>query len=350
MDPRWQQLFGRCREADGHFWYSVSSTGVYCRPSCPAKHAARRFITLHETLQEAQATGFRPCRRCRPDQLPGYETNRLAMLLACRAIAEADRELPLRALAAMAGMSASHFHRLFKAHTGTTPKGYWRACIEARMRGLLPSSSSVTQAVFEAGYASSAQFYGATGRALGMRPVQYRNGGEGAELHFALGECSLGTVLVASTTKGVACVMLGDSPDEVLTLFQQRFRRARLIGGDRVYERLVASVVGAIESSAGVSLPLDIKGTIFQRQVWDVLRDVPSGHTITYREIARRLGVPRQERAVAAACAANPVAVLIPCHRVVRDDGNLWGYAWGIERKRSLLQRESSKGSTTSTR
>jgi AraC family transcriptional regulator of adaptative response/methylated-DNA-[protein]-cysteine methyltransferase len=244
-------------------------------------------------------------------------------------------------LAAAVGRSPSHFHRQFKATTGLTPKNYAAAHRAARLREGLASGDSVTEAIYDAGFNSSSRFYEKSREILGMTPTQYRSGGANEEIRFAVGESSLGALLVASSQKGVAAILLGAQPDELVRSLQDRFPKARLIGADRDYEALVARVVGLIETpGAGLGLPLDIRGTAFQQRVWQALQEIPFGHTASYAEIARRIGLPKAVRAVAGACAANNIAVAIPCHRVVRNDGALSGYAWGVERKRVLLDRE----------
>jgi AraC family transcriptional regulator of adaptative response/methylated-DNA-[protein]-cysteine methyltransferase len=224
-----------------------------------------------------------------------------------------------------------------------TPKTYAAAQRTARVRDELSRSTSVTQAIYDAGFNSSARFYEASGQVLGMTPGAYRDGGAGSEIRFAVGECSLGSILVARTGKGVCAILIGDDPEPLVRNLQDRFPRATLIGGDAEFEELVAKVVGFVEAPAlGLDLPLDVRGTAFQQRVWQVLRAIPAGSTLSYTEVAEKIGAPKAVRAVAQACAANAVAVAIPCHRVVRSDGALSGYRWGIERKRALLDRERS--------
>ncbi|TFW15802.1 bifunctional DNA-binding transcriptional regulator/O6-methylguanine-DNA methyltransferase Ada [Duganella callida] len=341
-DPRWHAIVARDQNADGTFWYSVSSTRVYCRPSCPSRTAHPRYVQIHDTLAQARATGYRPCLRCHPDQPSVHAINRDIVVRACQLIASSEHELPLEALAVTFHRSPSHFHRLFKATVGITPKAYHQACRAQRLQQQLHGGASITQAYYAAGFESSAQFYEAAPRLLGMAPTRYRSGGQRERIHFALGQCSLGVIAVASTSVGVAAILLGDDPEVVLRDVQDRFPKAELVGGDRQFEALVATVVGMIENPCiPVNLPLDIRGTAFQQKVWQILSSVPPGATITYAEIARQLGTPRATRAVAAACAANPLAVAIPCHRVVRNDGTYWGYTWGLERKQALLSREA---------
>lgn len=350
-DPRWARIVARDKSADGRIWYSVSTTGVYCRPSCPSRTANPKNVQLHDSLESARATGFRPCRRCNPDG-PSIESENAALVAkACRIIKESDEELSLEELANAIGLSPSYFHRVFKAATGLTPKEYAAAERAKKVREGLDSGNTVTEAIYDAGFSSSGGFYEKSTCMLGMTPSQYRAGGANEEIKFAVGQTSLGVILVASSKKGVASILLGDDPEELVRNLQDRFPKARLIGADRDYEALVARVVGFVERPGiGLNLPLDVRGTAFQRRVWQALQEIPFGDTVSYAEIARRIGSPKAVRAVAGACAANNLAVAIPCHRVVRDDGSLSGYAWGVERKRVLLDRESSQDTlTTST-
>ena len=346
VDPRLARIRARDKTADGQFWYSVATTGVYCRPSCPSRTANSANIRFHDSIESARAAGFRPCRRCDPDG-PTLEAKQAALVeKACRLIERCEEEPVLGDIATAVGLSPSHLHRLFKAHTGLTPKAYAAADRAGRVRNSLATGSSVTQAIYDAGFSSSGRFYAKSSDMLGMTPTRYRTGGVGEEIRFAIGESSLGTILVASSRQGVTAILLGDDPDELIRDLQDRFPKARLIGADRDYEDLVAQVVGLIEAPRiGVDLPLDVRGTAFQQRVWQALRAVPAGTTASYAEIAQRIGAPQSVRAVAGACAANNIAVAIPCHRVVRSDGGLSGYAWGVERKRELLDRESEAAS-----
>jgi AraC family transcriptional regulator of adaptative response/methylated-DNA-[protein]-cysteine methyltransferase len=343
-DPRWARIVARDKAADGHLWYSVATTGVYCRPSCPSRIANPRNVQLHDTLESARATGFRPCRRCNPEG-PSIECANAALVAkACRIIEESEEEPSLEDLADAIGRSPSYFHRVFKAATGLTPKAYAAAHRAKKVRQGLASGNTVTEAIYDAGFNSSGRFYESSTDMLGMTPSQYRAGGTREEIKFAVGETTLGAILVASSRKGVASILLGDDPDELVRSLQDRFPKAHLIGADRDYEALVARVVGFIEAPGiGLDLPLDVRGTAFQQRVWRALREIPVGETVCYAEIARRIGSPQSTRAVASACAANTLAVAIPCHRVVRNDGSLSGYAWGVERKAALLDREASR-------
>jgi AraC family transcriptional regulator, regulatory protein of adaptative response / methylated-DNA-[protein]-cysteine methyltransferase len=343
-DPRWVRIVARDKSADGHLWYSVATTGVYCRPSCPSRTANPGNVQLHDTLQSARATGFRPCRRCNPDGLSRESENAVLIAKACRIIEESEEEPSLETVADAIGRSPSHFHRVFKAATGLTPKQYAAANRAQKIRQGLVAGNSVTEVIYDAGFNSSGRFYENATDMLGMTPSQYRAGGTNEEIKFAVGQTSLGAILVASSTKGVASILLGDDPDELVRNLQDRFPKAHLIGANRDYEALVARVVGFVEApNIGLDLPLDVRGAAFQHRVWRALQQIPVGETVSSAEIARRIGSPQAARAVADACAANNFAVAIPCHRVLRNDGSLSGYAWGVERRRLLLGREACR-------
>ena len=342
-DPRWAKIVARDKAADGSFYYSVKTTGVYCRPSCPARLARPENVQLYSTTAEAEAAGFRPCKRCKPDR-PALAQQYAALVAStCRFIAEAEEAPDLETLARRAGMSRYYFHRIFKAVTGVTPHGYVVATRSQRVREQLEQSGTVTEAMYDAGYNSSGQFYETSSDILGMTPSHYRAGGTGTDIRFAIGECELGSLLVATSLRGVCAILLGDDPEVLIRNLQDTFPRANLIGGDEHFEQLVAQVVGFIEDPAiGLNLPVDIRGTAFQQRVWQALRQIPAGSTVSYAEIAKRIGAPKAVRAVAQACGANSLAVAIPCHRVVKNDGSLSGYRWGVERKRALLQKEEA--------
>jgi AraC family transcriptional regulator, regulatory protein of adaptative response / methylated-DNA-[protein]-cysteine methyltransferase len=343
-DPRWARIVAREKTVDGHLWYSVVTTGVYCRPSCPSRTANPKNVQLHDSLESAKATGFRPCKRCNPDGLSAEAENTALVARVCRIIEESEEEPSLEELAGAVGRSPSYFHRIFKATTGVTPKEYATAHRSAKVRHGLASGCSVTEAFYDAGFNSSGRFYEKSTAMLGMTPSRYRAGGANEDIKFAVGQTSLGAILVASTKKGVAAILLGEDPEELVRDLQDRFPKAHLIGADRDYEALVARVVGFVEApKIGLNLPLDVRGTAFQERVWKTLQEIPAGATVSYAEIARRIGAPKSVRAVAGACAANNLAIAIPCHRVVRNDGALSGYAWGVERKRALIDREATQ-------
>ena len=342
LDPRWPAVVARDRTADGTFVYSVKTTGVYCRPSCGSRRPNPVNVRFHLTTADAERAGFRACQRCRPTG-PSAQAQQAAMIAeVCRAIESADTVPHLHELARIAGLSPHHFHRVFKSAMGVTPRDYAAAHRARRVREeLARKNGTVTDAIYEAGFSSSGRFYETSRQRLGMTPTAYRAGGTDAEIKFAVAECSLGSVLVAQSDKGVCAILLGDDPDRLVRELQDSFPRATLVGGDRAFEKTVATVVGFVERPSGsLDLPLDVRGTAFQQRVWQALRKVPVGTTVTYGELARRIGAASSTRAVAGACAANLLAVAIPCHRVVRIDGSLSGYRWGVDRKRSLLERE----------
>jgi AraC family transcriptional regulator of adaptative response/methylated-DNA-[protein]-cysteine methyltransferase len=342
-DPRWAAVAARDKAKDGDFYYSVATTGVYCRPSCASRLANPKNVRFHATPAEAERAGFRPCKRCKPNTVSSGEAQAAMIAEACRRIEAAEEPPSLAELARGAGLSPYHFHRVFKAVTGVTPKAYAAANRAGRVRERLSSGAGVTEAIYDAGFNSSSRFYEQSDRILGMTPSAYRAGGDRAEIRFAIGECSLGAILVAASGKGVCAIDFGDDPEVLIRALQDRFPKAELVGGDPAFEQLVARVVGLVEAPAmGVDLPLDVRGTAFQHRVWRALREIPAGSTASYGEIARRIGAPPAVRAVAQACASNVLAVAIPCHRVVRHDGALAGYRWGVERKRTLLQREGA--------
>src|SRR5215470_15166556 len=342
-DQRWEAVGRRDGAADGMFYYSVATTGVYCRPSCASRRPRRDNVAFHDTCDDAERAGFRPCKRCRPNEPALADRRAEAVAKACRLIEESEALPSLDALARAAGLSRFHFHRVFKAITGVTPKAYGDAHRGKRVRAELARRDTVTQAIYGAGFNSNGRFYAAASDLLGMTPKQFRGGGGGQVIRFAVGECSLGAILVAATDKGVCAIELGDDPAALVQSLQDRFPKAQLVGGDEAFEQLVAKVVGFVEAPAqGLDLPLDIRGTAFQQRVWNAIRAIPAGSTANYSEIAQRIGAPKAVRAVAQACASNSIAVAIPCHRVVRTDGSSSGYRWGVARKRALLAREKA--------
>jgi AraC family transcriptional regulator of adaptative response/methylated-DNA-[protein]-cysteine methyltransferase len=347
-DPRWQQVLARAPQADGQFFYAVRTTGIYCRPSCAARTPRPENVCFFDTPAAAEHAGFRPCKRCRPDQAAGAtplaETQVARVAQLCRAIESAQTRLSLADLAALAGWSPFHLHRIFKAVTGLTPHAYAAAHRAQALPVSLQREAHITTAFQAAGYASSAHFYAASNAVLGMTPKRYRAGGTGLDIRFAVGECSLGAILVAGSTLGICAIFLGDDPEALIHDLQDRFPQAELIGAEAGFEQWVASVVGFVEAPhIGLNLPLDIRGTAFQQRVWQALREIPPGVTASYTDIAHGIGAPSAVRAVASACAANVLALAIPCHRVIRTDGSLSGYRWGVERKRALLDREAAQ-------
>jgi len=341
-DERWQAIVERNKDADSHFVYAVRTTGVYCLPSSAARLPKRENVAFFDTPEAAEQQGYRPSKRLRRGQ-PALENHYATQIAAaCRYIEQQEEDLPLASIARHVSMSPYHFHRLFKAATGLTPKAYASAHRSQRLRDNLTESERVTDAIFDAGFNSNSRFYEASSALLGMTPKAWRAGGKGTQIYFALGICSLGDILVAQSEKGICAILLGDDANQLLQDLQDKFPQAELIGGDEPFEQLIAQVVGFIEApEIGLDLPLDIRGTAFQQRVWQALREIPVGSTVSYTDIAQRIGQPKAVRAVAGACAANMLAVAIPCHRVVKNDGALSGYRWGVERKRALLDKES---------
>jgi len=345
LDRRWRSVLARDASADGAFVYGVKTTSVYCRPSCASRRAKPQNVVFFGTAAEAEAAGFRACRRCHPNGPSLAQANAAMVAQACRLLDSAEELPKLDALAASFQMSPYHFHRQFKAITGLTPRAYGAAQRAAKVRSELGDTRTrITDAIYAAGFSSNSRFYEGSNAVLGMTPTRFRDRGKNASIRFAVAQCSLGAILVASTEKGVCAIALGDDPDLMVRELQDRFSKADLIGGDAGFERLVAQVVALVQAPGlGLDLPLDVRGTTFQQRVWQALRAIPAGQTASYADIAARIGKPTATRAVARACAANTIAVAIPCHRVVRTDGSLSGYRWGVERKRALLEKESTR-------
>lgn len=338
---RWEAVRQRNEAADGHFFYGVKTTGVYCRPTCSSRLPNVKNVQFFEKGEDAEAAGFRPCKRCQP-QAATQDTHIELIQQACEMIAAAPTEPSLDELAAAAGLSPSYFHRLFKAKTGVTPKQYALAHRHNQLHDRLQRDGSITEAMYNAGYGSSSRFYEQSTAMLGMKPGQFRRGASGQQIQFAVMPCYLGWVLVAGTTRGICAIELGDKPEALQARLENRFPQANLQSSDASFHQLVQQVMDFLEAPGDqLDLPLDIQGTAFQRRVWLALRDIPAGTTLSYSEVAARIGQPKATRAVAQACASNKLAVAIPCHRVVRQDGDLGGYRWGITRKQALLQRES---------
>ena len=344
-DARWGAVVARDASFAGQFYIAVKTTGVYCRPGCPARLPKRANVRFYDTRADAEAAGFRACKRCKPEQPALGELHAAKVAQACRLIEAAEEAPKLDALAETVGLSPYHFHRIFKQAVGVTPKAYAIAHRNKRVRAGLPTSHTVTAAIYDAGFNSNGRFYANASEVLGMAPTDFREGGAGQDIRFAIPECSLGLVLIAASERGVCAILFGDDPEQLRRDLQNQFPRARLIGGDKSFEELTAKVLAFVEAPAdGLNLPLDIRGTAFQHRVWDALRRIPAGSTASYAEIAERIGAPKAVRAVARACATNRIAVAIPCHRVVLSDGGLSGYRGGVKRKRALLAKEADSG------
>lgn len=341
-DSRWLAVEARDNRADREFVFAVKTTGIFCRPSCSARRPLRKNVLFYTDPQAAQEAGFRPCKRCQPDKLAPELQRAERVTQACRIIEASDSPLTLDALAAQVAMSPFHFHRLFKSLTGLTPNAWQKALRTRRLREQLSQAETVTRAAFDAGFQSSSNFYQQANSALGMTARQYRQGGEQATVRFVVGTCQLGEFLVAESERGICAILLGDSPELLITELETLFPHASLVADDPVFAQRVAQVVSVLEQPARkFELALDIQGTAFQQQVWQALRSIPVGETVSYRDLATRIGKPKAVRAVAGACAANKLAVIIPCHRVVRNNGELSGYRWGVERKQQLLEIEA---------
>lgn len=340
-DRAWRAVVARDSRFDGRVYYAVKTTGIYCRPSCPARKPDRAHVSFHASPEAAERAGFRPCKRCEPSvAVPAWPEK---IERACRLMEQADAPVTLADLARAVGSSPHHFHRQFKASLGITAKAYADALRGERVRTALSRGATVTEALYEAGFSSSGRFYSGASGALGMAPRTFRDGGAAEHLTYAVAPCSLGHVLIAASAKGVCAIFLGDQPDALTAALQTLFPHAVLNEGDDRFGATATAVVSLVDMPAKpCALPLDIRGTAFQRRVWEALRKIPPGTTATYGEIAAAIGAPNAVRAVAGACAANKLAVVIPCHRVVRSDGALSGYRWGPGRKRTLLDREKS--------
>jgi AraC family transcriptional regulator, regulatory protein of adaptative response / methylated-DNA-[protein]-cysteine methyltransferase len=343
-EARWRALRVKDERADGQFVYAVRTTGVFCRPNCAARLALRENIVFFSSCEEAEQSGFRACKRCQPKGESQNERETEAANRACRLIQEADGLVRLAELADAVGLSRFHFQRVFKKVVGVSPRQYAMALRDQRAREELKRGGSVTQAVYAAGYNASSRFYERSSRALGMKPWEYRANGNGLKIRYAIVKSALGLVLVAGTERGICCVHFGESRSELEQHLNENFARAEVVQGDAQFKSWVKVVVARIDGkTTGSKLPLDVRGTAFQHRVWNALNGIPKGTTSTYAKLATQLGKPSAVRAVARACATNPVAVVVPCHRVVRSDGELAGYRWGLERKRRLLKREGTR-------
>lgn len=339
-DIRWAAVCARDASSDGTFVFAVLTTGIYCRPSCSSRPAKRENVRFYLTGGEAEKDGYRTCKKCRPDTQTSYP-HAEAVTAACKTIEIAEEEPDLALLARNAGLSPSHFQRVFKAQVGLSPKRYAMALRNQRLRDQLPNAKSVTNAIYDVGYGSSSRAYD---NQLGMTPRRYHKGAEGETIRYASAGSSLGEILVAATARGICSVEFGDR-DDLVEQLQNRFPKAELEPADGTMAELVDQVVSVIdEPGVNPQLPLDIRGTAFQERVWQALRRIPLGQTVSYAELAEKIGQPTAARAVARACATNGIAVVIPCHRVVRGSGELSGYKWGVERKRKLLKREAAAG------
>lgn len=347
-DALWQAVQERDSRYDGVFVYGVGSTRIYCRPTCPARRPRRAQVRFFTLTAEAQAAGFRACKRCHPASTSRATRQVQQVVRACRHIEQAASgqavagEVSLHSLSQSAQQSPHHFQRTFKAATGVTPRQYQDAVRLGQFKAQLQTGATVTQAMYDAGYGSSRALYERAAPQLGMTPASYRKGGQGAVIHYALATCSLGSLLVAATEKGICAVSLGDDEGSLIAALRQEFPVASLQQDTSRLQPMVESILKHLTGQQPhLDLPLDVQATAFQRRVWQELQAIPCGQTRTYTQIAVAIGQPTAARAVARACATNSAALVIPCHRVVREDGSLSGYRWGVERKRALLEREA---------
>lgn len=339
---RWQAVAHRNPQAVGKFVYGVVTTGIYCHPTCSSRKPNRTNVCFFDNWQTAEENGFRACKRCTPNVSNATNTTAERVIQACKLIEETEQALSLNQLATMVGLSPYYFHRIFKKTVGVTPKQYAMEKRLNRVRSNLTQNSTVTEAVYKAGYESGSRFYETAKKSLGMKPSVYKKGGEGIPIRYAIVESYLGWVLVAATEQGICKIAFDDRPEILYSRLKADFPQAELHDNDPEFKTIIAQTLTFLETpEQGLDLPLDIQGTAFQRRVWAALQTIEPGSTASYSEIARKIGKPKAARAVAKACAANNIAVAIPCHRVVRNDGDLGGYRWGIERKQALLKRES---------
>ncbi|QIK14744.1 bifunctional DNA-binding transcriptional regulator/O6-methylguanine-DNA methyltransferase Ada [Leclercia sp. 29361] len=342
-DQRWLAVLARDESADGQFVFAVQTTGIFCRPSCRARHALRENVRFYADARQAELAGFRPCKRCRPDQQDPQAQRIATIEKACRLL-EQEQPLTLDMLAQAVAVSPYHLHRLFKSFTGMTPKAWQQAARAKRLRDALAQGEKITDSVLAAGFPDSSSYYRKADATLGMTAKQYRNGGEETTVRYALSNCTLGRCLVAESARGVCAILPGDEDRALIAELETLFPHAQREQADAAFAARVAQVIASVDNHAvALALPLDIRGTAFQRQVWQALCAIPGGETASYQQVANAIGHPGAVRAVARACAANRLAIIIPCHRVVRSDGGLSGYRWGTARKAALLRREANK-------
>jgi AraC family transcriptional regulator of adaptative response/methylated-DNA-[protein]-cysteine methyltransferase len=341
---RWQAVLARDAGSDGSFVYGVRSTGVYCRPSCPARRPRREQVVFFPAAEMAEAAGFRACRRCRPHEVASRDPDLRLVQQACRYIeTSAEEPLKLATLGARFNVNPRRLQRAFTRLVGVSPRQYGEAVRLGRFKARVKSGEAVTQAVYEAGYGSSSRLYEKAGIQLGMTPGTYRRGGEGMEIRYTIVACPLGRLLMAATERGICAVSLGDADEALVSALFAEFASARLRRDDKELNEWARALLRHLDGEQPhLDLPLDVRATAFQKRVWEELRRIPYGQTVSYGEIASRIGQPAAARAVARACATNPVALLTPCQRVVREDGDPGGYRWGVERKRALLEREKA--------
>ncbi len=341
----WQAVLARDRSADGSFVYAVRSTGIYCRPSCPSRRPKRERVLFFPLPQAAEQAGFRACRRCQPKQVDGYTNEQVRLIQqACQIIeAHLDDDLTLTSLGAQLHISPHHLQRSFKRILGITPRQYAETRRLGQFKSRLKAGETVTRAMFEVGYSSSSRLYERTPAHLGMTPTTYRKGGSGMHISYTIVDSPLGRLLVAATARGICGVSLGDSDAALEAALREEYPAAQIQPGEANLSEWVNAILSYLHGrQPNLNLPIDVQATAFQWQVWQALRAIPPGTTRSYSEVAQSLGHPKAARAVARACATNPVALVVPCHRVVREGGHVGGYRWGIERKQQLLAQEKA--------
>lgn len=340
----WQSVLARDAEADGAFVYAVRTTGIYCRPTCPSRRPRQENVSFFALPEAAEQAGFRACRRCHPEQAAIHNPQVNLVQRVCRAIAANPEEPPtLASLSAEVGLSPFHMQRTFKRVMGITPRQYADACRMDRLKSELRKGEAVTSALYGAGYGSPSRLYERAPAQLGMTPAVYRRGGAGMRIHYTIVPCPLGLLLVAATERGICAINLGDADDTLADGLKKEYPAAEITRDAFGLDTAVAAIIGYLHGQEPhLDLPLDVQATAFQWRVWEALQAIPYGSTRSYSEIARAIGQPTAARAVAQACATNRVALAIPCHRVVREDGNVGGYRWGTERKRTLLAQEQA--------
>jgi AraC family transcriptional regulator of adaptative response/methylated-DNA-[protein]-cysteine methyltransferase len=341
---RWKAVVDRENSADGCFYYAVKTTGIFCRPSCSSKLPNCENVEYFLSCQEAQASGYRACKKCRPTGTSVKEETEQKIIKACRIIENSNAVPKLVDLAKKVGLSSYHFHRLFRKYVGVTPKQFASIHRSKRLSDSLKSNDSITEAFYEAGYSSSSGAYNKNQDQLSMKPKEYKSGGVAITIYYGVIECILGWIIVAATDRGICSIEFGDDPAVLPQQLQDRFPKGTIIKAGPGFTNLIEKVVNFIKTpSDNFKLPLDIQGTAFQQQVWNILRQIKPGQTMSYAEVAEKIGNPNAVRAVATACASNKLAVVIPCHRVISKDGRLSGYRWGVERKKMLLDNEKKK-------
>lgn len=346
-NQRWQAVLNRDSAADMHFFYGVTSTGIFCYPSCPSKASLKENTVFFNTREEAQKSGLRACKRCHSDDEPLLVRQAKIVESACRLIESSPEAVKIENIAQAVNVSRFHLQKLFQQFLAISPKAYAKASRAKDFERALASSESITQAVYDAGYDTASAFYAEGATRLGMNAKHFRQQGKGMVIRYGFGTSRYGKVVVGSTEKGVCCILFGTTQKEMLADLETRFAKATLTRDTEHLERVVDAIVRKIDSPhSEINISLDVQGTAFQEKVWSALRDIPTGATATYSDVASLIGKPKASRAVASACAANPLAVIVPCHRVVRASGELSGYRWGVERKRQLLKDEKSDKET----